>query len=253
MLGVVVDELADTGAYELVIAASYALTIVFVVAEVAWLSRRRRVVASLLTSSAMALGAIAVGAVYTLVLGAVWSVLGWHNPFWERQPAVAAVVAFVVWDVAGWLYHRLGHATAFGWASHQVHHSGSEYDATLALRQTWTPFHGLVHQPLVALLGFDLRVIILCSAVSNCWFEAVVMTPAAHRQHHGAGAHLVNLGPVFTVWDRLAGSWVPPDAPAPVSYGPPVAASRNPFVVELAGWRELVRQRRARTATNVAA
>jgi sterol desaturase/sphingolipid hydroxylase (fatty acid hydroxylase superfamily) len=175
--------------------------------------------------------------------------------FWAAHPVIGAVVTFVAWDLSGWLYHLIGHRTRVGWAAHQPHHSGEGFDATLGLRQSWAPFHGLVHHPLLALAGFDLRVVIVCAAVSNCWqvlehtsvpvrfprwFEAHVMTPAAHRHHHGRDSGAVNLGPCFTWWDRLAGTWVSPDAPAPAAYGPTVPASANPLAVELRGWVALV-------------
>ncbi|MEO5678590.1 MAG: sterol desaturase family protein, partial [Acidimicrobiales bacterium] len=66
--------------------------------------------------------------------------------------------------------------------------------------------------------------------------------PAAHRHHHARHGRPVNLGPVFTVWDRLAGTWVPPDHPAPTAYGPADRGSSNPLVIELTGWRRLARR-----------
>src|SRR5438093_1331871 len=60
------------------------------------------------------------------------------------------------------------------------------------------------------------------------WFSAHVMTPAAHRQHHGRAGGAVNLGPVLTWWDRLAGTWVGPDCPPPLAYGLPTRPSANP-------------------------
>ncbi len=153
----------------------------------------------------MAAGALVVGLAYTPVLRFLWQAMARHRfepavALWQAHPVLGAAAAFVSWDLAGWLYHLVGHRTRLGWAAHQPHHSGAGYDATLGLRQTWVPFHGLVHQPLLALVGFDLRVIVVCAAVSNCWqvlehtsfdvrfprwFAAVVMTPAAHRHHHG--------------------------------------------------------------------
>src|SRR5205085_6950680 len=124
------------------------------------------------------------------------------------------------------------------------------FDATLGLRQSRAPFHGLALQPFLALAGFDLRVIVVCAAVSNCWqvfehtslrvpfprwFAGHVMTPDAHRHHHGRDGGAVNLGPFLTWWDRLAGTWVAPDAPAPVAYGPPSPAPANPLRLEVAG------------------
>lgn len=263
--------LGQPSAYSLAVNIPYALAFAFVAAEVAWLARRpgparRAVLRSALTAAGMAAGALAVGVLYTAVLRRLWDVVAtweWHAAarLWDDRPVLGAVAAFVAWDLSGWVYHRIGHTTRIGWAAHQPHHSGPGFDATLGLRQSWAPFHGLVHHPLLALAGFDLRVVIVCAAVSNCWqvlehtslpvpfprwFSAVVMTPAAHRHHHGRRGGAVNLGPVLTCWDRLAGTWVPSQAPAPEHYGPEVAASSNPVMVELAGWRALVASSRTR-------
>ena len=259
------DELVTP--YTLAVNLPYALALAFVAGEVAWLARRpgpgrRAILRSAGTATTMALGALAVGVVYTWALRWLWggvAAVGWQGgaAFWRAHPVVGAVAAFVAWDAAGWAYHVVGHRTRIGWAAHRPHHTGEGYDATLGLRQTWAPFHGLAVHPLVALLGFDLRVVVVCAAVSNCWqvlehtslpvrfprwVAAVVMTPAAHRHHHGRDGGAVNLGPFLTVWDRLAGTWVPADHPPPAAYGPAVPAPANPVAVELAGWAELARR-----------
>ncbi len=255
------DLLASATPYTLAVNVPYALAFAFVAAEVAWLARRPgparvAILRSAATATAMAAGALAVAVGYTAVLRVLWDIVAtvrWDAAagLWHRMPVVGAAVTFVAWDLAGWVYHVIGHRTRVGWAAHQAHHSGEGYDATLGLRQSWMPFHGLLYQPLLALAGFDLEVVFVCAAVSNCWqvlehtsapvrfprwLEAHVMTPATHRHHHGRDGGLVNLGPFFTWWDRLAGTWVPPDHPAPATYGPPVRASANPVRVELAGW-----------------
>jgi sterol desaturase/sphingolipid hydroxylase (fatty acid hydroxylase superfamily) len=256
--------------YTLAVNLPYAVAITLVAAEVAWLARepgacRRAVLTSAATAAGMGAGALVVGVVYTALLRRSWAALTPYRlevaaEVWTTVPLVGAVAAFVAWDAAGWGYHALGHRTPWGWAAHQAHHSGSAYDATLGLRQTWTPFHGLLLHPLLALAGFDLRTIVVCAALSNCWqvllhtslpvrfppwFAAQVMTPAAHRHHHGRGSEGVNLGPVFTWWDRLAGTWVSAEAPAPLEYGPVVPASANPIRIQVEGWWTLLARPRA--------
>lgn len=256
--------LSSATPYALAVNVPYALAFACVCAEVAWLGRRpgparAAILRSAATATAMAAGALAVGVAYTVVLRFLWNLVAtqqWNGAaaFWHDHPVIGVAAAFVAWDFSGWVYHVIGHRTRVGWAAHQPHHSGEAFDATLGLRQSWAPFHGLVHHPLLALAGFDLRVVIVCAAVSNCWqvlehtslpirfprwFEAHVMTPAAHRHHHGRDGGLVNMGPFLTWWDRLAGTWVSPDQPAPTAYGPAVAASANPVAVELSGWLAL--------------
>jgi sterol desaturase/sphingolipid hydroxylase (fatty acid hydroxylase superfamily) len=233
---------------------------------VAWLARRpgparAAILRSAATALTMAAGALAVGVLYTRLLRLAWNVVatrqwGLAAAFWHGHPIVGALATFVAWDLAGWGYHVIGHRTRLGWAAHQPHHSGEGYDATLGLRQSWAPFHGLAVQPLLALAGFDLRVVIVCAACTNCWqvlehtslpvrfprwFEAHVMTPAAHRHHHGRDGGSVNMGPFFTWWDRLAGTWVSPDHPAPSAYGSPERPSANPVAIELRGWVSFAR------------
>lgn len=263
--------------YTLAVNVPYAVAFAGVAAEVAWLARRpgparSRVLGSAATATTMAAGALVVGVLYTAVFRVLWEMVAafrWEAAagFWQAHPGVGVVATFVAWDFSGWVYHLIGHRTRVGWAAHQAHHSGPDYDATLGLRQSWAPFHGLVHHPLLALAGFDLRVVIVCAALSNCWqvlehtslpirfprwFEGVVMTPAAHRHHHGRDGGVVNLGPFFTVWDRLAGTWVAPGAPAPLAYGPARPAPANPVAVELAGWVALARRHRSRGDTGPA-
>lgn len=255
-------------AYELAVSLPYALAFAFVGVEVTWLAVRREASArvdllrSAATATTMAAGALAVGLLYTWVLRGLWSAVAtarWEGAahFWSGHPLIAGAATFVAWDFVGWAYHLIGHRTRLGWAAHQPHHTGEEFNATLGLRQSWAPFHGLVLQPWLALAGFDLRVAFVCAAVSNSWqllehtsapvrfprwFSAQVMTPAAHRHHHAHGGGGVNLGPVFTWWDRLAGTWVAPETPAPARYGPAVPSSSNPLRIEAAGWVALIRR-----------
>ena len=275
-----VDVVTEASAYELAVNVPYALAFSLVMAEVAWLARRpgparRAVLVSAGTATAMAAGAFVVGIAYTGLLRTLWELLAtwrWQDgaQLWQDHPVLGALATFVAWDVSGWLYHLVGHRTRIGWAAHQPHHSGEDFDATLGLRQSWAPFHGLVHQPLLALAGFDFSVAVVCAAVSNCWqvlehtstpvrfppwFAAHVMTPAAHRHHHGREGGMVNLGPFFTWWDRLAGTWISPEVPAPDAYGPATPSSRNPIRIELAGWATLFRgqsRRSGRACTNSA-
>jgi sterol desaturase/sphingolipid hydroxylase (fatty acid hydroxylase superfamily) len=269
----VLEHLASASAHDLLVNGCYAIAFIAVFAEVGWLARRpgrerRTVIRSAATATGMAAGAAIVAVGYTSVLAQLWSILEtvrWDAAasFWRTHPLLAVPAAFVAWDLVGWLYHLVGHRTRTGWAAHQVHHTGASYDLTLGLRQSWFPLHGLLLHPLLALAGFDLAVVAACAAVSNCWqvlehtslrlpfpswFAAIVMTPDAHRHHHGQAGAATNLGPVLTIWDRLAGTWVPADRPAPAVYGSVANPSGNPLTIELAGWRALVRSRRHRPA-----
>ncbi|MCZ7628117.1 MAG: sterol desaturase family protein [Microthrixaceae bacterium] len=215
------------------------------------------------TALGMVAGALVVGVAYGAVFAALWRSVGAFAPaglvgFWQRHPVLTALCAFVAWDFSGWIYHVIGHRTRFGWAAHSAHHSGSLYNASLALRLTWMPWHGLLHHPLIALAGFPLEVILGCLAVSSAmqavqhssilpiaprWLTAIVMTPEAHRLHHDPEGAETNLGPVFTVWDRFAGTWYRPDTDPAVRdpwIATPDSTTPGALRVQLAGWRRLI-------------
>jgi len=64
---------------------------------------------------------------------------------------------------------------------------------------------------------------------------AILISPAYHRTHHSATGRLdINLGTVFTVWDRLSGRAVFPEAGKPPI---PTGLSGRPVPVEQAGDR----------------
>lgn len=270
-----VDRLAGLDRLDAVVGAAYGAVLLAVAVEVAWRwmgqpARRRWLAADAATATAMAAGAAVIGVVHGAALVALWRLYALAVPdavsgWWSARPALAAGVAFVAWDGAAWLYHWVGHATALGWAAHQPHHSGSSYDLTLGLRQSWTPIHGLAVYPPLALLGIDVRLVLAGAAVSGAWqfavhtaaplrpprwLAATVVTPAAHRHHHGGHGAAVNLGAVFTLWDRLAGTWVPPGVVAPARYGP-AEPMWNPVRIQAAGWLALLGRSPGAGATEV--
>jgi alkylglycerol monooxygenase len=252
----------------LAVAAMYTIGLLAILMESAWIARDRLVRGSLLRSLAtgmtMMIGALIVGTGVNWVFDVVSDALTIIRPaqldaYWQEHRVLEAVACFVAWDALGWLYHWIGHRTRIGWAAHRPHHTGTHFNLTIGLRQSWLPIHAVVCFPLITLGGFNPETVVICAAVSNLWqllehlsieikwpswLAAMVMTPDSHRLHHARqfGKHetLVNLGPVFTVWDRLAGTWMWPEV-RPSVYGVDDSTA-NPFSIELAGWNLLLRR-----------
>lgn len=259
-----VARLAGHSLRDLVVAACYLAVPVFVAADL-WIQHRRAPgtgarAREVRTAAAMAAGALAIGVAYSAAFVAAFALVSHvapHPGLADSHPIVAFAVAFVAWDLIGWLYHLIGHTSAVGWASHQAHHTGRTFDGSLALRQSWFPVHGLAVQPLIALTGVDLAVVVVCIAVSNVvqalqhsaslgrvprWVAAVVVTPEAHRHHHRTGAGPVNLGPVFTVWDRMAGTWRAGPVPDGATYGERGPGDRGALAAVGSGWAQILRR-----------
>jgi sterol desaturase/sphingolipid hydroxylase (fatty acid hydroxylase superfamily) len=138
-----------------------------------------------------------------------------------------AVAAIVILD--GWLYgwHRASHESSLLWRFHRMHHTDAQMDASSALR-----FHtievalsALTRAMFLPLLGVQLWEVLLYELLlaplvqlhhSNLnlgrfdnWMRLVLVSPNMHRVHHSRlqVEHDSNFSSVFSVWDRLFGSY----------------------------------------------
>ena len=191
-----------------------------------------------LTSLLLGLGRTVAG---VLAGGAVFALATWVHGFRLFDIGWAwywFVVAFVLDDLAYYVFHRSAHRVRLFWASHVVHHSSQHYNLSTALRQTWTGFFslGFLFRLPLFLIGFPPAMIFFVAGLNLVyqfwiqteavgrmprWFEAVMNTPSHHRVHHGANPRYLdrNYAGVFIVWDRLFGTFEPEDEGERVRYG----------------------------------
>jgi len=135
-----------------------------------------------------------------------------------------------------WL-HRAGHRIRWYWASHQVHHTGNEYNLSAAFRQSITGkvSGGFLFFAPQCLLGFSPDAVLLSYGFNLFyqywihtdlihkmgWMEGVFNTPSAHRVHHAANVEYLdcNYGGTILLFDRLFGTYVPEKEGVPIRYG----------------------------------
>jgi sterol desaturase/sphingolipid hydroxylase (fatty acid hydroxylase superfamily) len=141
---------------------------------------------------------------------------------------VAIPMSVIGMDLVSYGWHRANHAVPFLWRFHQAHHSDPDYTVTTGLR--FHPGELLLALPVrlvaVAALGVPIVGVIVFEVIfafANLWehgnidlppalertLARLVVTPALHRRHHAREARLLNTnyGTIFSVWDRLLGSY----------------------------------------------
>ncbi len=179
------------------------------------------------TSITMGLGFLAINglfwkAVSLAAMFAVWQVrlfdLGWG---WQAWAAV-----LLLDDFSYYWYHRAHHEIRLLWASHVVHHSSQRYNLSTALRQTWTPYTGLLFWIWLPLVGIHPIMILTSQSINllyQFWihteridrlhpaFEYVFNTPSHHRVHHGSQDQYLdrNYGGILILFDRWFGTFEP--------------------------------------------
>ena len=146
----------------------------------------------------------------------------------ELPAWLAIAFAIVMLDGVSWLWHRANHRIPWLWRWHRIHHADRAFQVTTALR--CHPGELLLALPVrlvaIALLGLTPAGVIafeLCFGVMNLLVRGnvdlprrldglvgrLLVTPAAHRLHHGRSAAAMNsnFGTLFSLFDRAGGTW----------------------------------------------
>jgi sterol desaturase/sphingolipid hydroxylase (fatty acid hydroxylase superfamily) len=146
------------------------------------------------------------------------------------SPWIQLGVMFLALDLLDYVYHRTAHRVAFLWRLHLVHHSDQAVDVSTTFREH--PLETLIRVSFLTLsvfiCGASLPVLILrqtAESVANIsqhisfrlppraarrlgW---LFVTPNLHHAHHHfrAPGTDCNYGDVFSIWDRLFGTFAP--------------------------------------------
>jgi sterol desaturase/sphingolipid hydroxylase (fatty acid hydroxylase superfamily) len=163
-------------------------------------------------------------------------------PFWKQIGST--LVYALVWDFFQYWTHRAQHRTAFLWRFHRTHHDGHAMASSTAVRQSLGAHFisfACIHLPTVSVLGYTglpyVGSIILFSAWgyynhANIRIEIPIVNkvfsgPDVHHLHHSPRPEHFgrNLAAFFTFYDRLFGTYVPPQRRTRFSTRPPRSES----------------------------
>ena len=135
------------------------------------------------------------------------------------------ISAFICIDFASYWVHRLNHKVNIFWNQHVIHHSSEEFNLACALRQSISNLIGFGAVFLIpaALLGVPAKVIMSLAPLhlfAQFWYhtqhigklgflEYILVTPSQHRVHHAINPIYIdkNMAAIFSVWDRLFGTF----------------------------------------------
>ncbi len=149
--------------------------------------------------------------------------------YWFNATVLAAVIIGVLaLDFSSWLVHWVMHNTALFWRFHIIHHSDTNVDVTTGLRHhpgdsllrgvfflllifvSGAPMYAvMIYQTLVVLAtAFTHANINLPKAVDKA-LSYFLISPNMHKVHHHWKRPYTdsNYGAVFSIWDRLLGTY----------------------------------------------
>lgn len=156
------------------------------------------------------------------------------------NPALALLLAMLALDFAWYLTHVAMHKSRLLWRFHAVHHSDAFVDVTTTIRQH--PGEGLIRYVFMAVFALAVgasplmfALYRLASALQGLvehaniklpdWLDKAIClitpSPNMHKVHHSRTQALTdsNYSNLFSIWDRLFGTFTPPERGKEIVYG----------------------------------
>ena len=177
-----------------------------------------------------------------MLLGLVWlEARGWGLLNLIMLPAAVEIVIVVAaLDLAWYATHVSMHKSTLLWRFHAVHHSDPAVDVTTTIRQH--PGETVIRYLYLAAFGFAVGASPLAFAIYRAWsalhglFEHanirlpqwldtaitfVFSSPNMHKVHHSRDQRHAdrNYTNIFSIWDRLFGTFTPARLGRDVDYG----------------------------------
>lgn len=165
---------------------------------------------------------------------------GFGITYWTNAGIVLTIVTGVLaLDFSSWLVHFVMHKTPVLWRFHLIHHSDNNVDVTTGLRHhpgdsllrgffflllifiSGAPMYSvMIYQTLVVLATAFTHANIRLPRRLDRALSFIVVSPNMHKVHHHWKQPYTdsNYGAVFSIWDRLLGTFMKLD-PDKIHYG----------------------------------
>lgn len=149
--------------------------------------------------------------------------------YWSQAGIVATIlIGVLALDFSSWLVHWVMHNQSFLWRFHVIHHSDTKVDVTTGLRHhpgdsllrgiffllliffSGAPMYAvMIYQTLVVVSTAFTHANISLPKKADRALSWLFVSPNMHKVHHHWKQPYTdsNYGAVFSIWDRLFGTW----------------------------------------------
>jgi sterol desaturase/sphingolipid hydroxylase (fatty acid hydroxylase superfamily) len=156
---------------------------------------------------------------------------GRQLPVWA-----AAILYFLVYDLAEYLFHRMQHRIPLLWAMHSMHHSDPNMSVLTTYRHYWADpiFKTLTVWSAAAFVISPTPLALAIYGTIGLWnfvvhsqlqlnlghWSWLINTPAYHRRHHSAlpEHYDSNFAAILPIWDVIFGGYNQPEGFPPTGF-----------------------------------
>ena len=177
-------------------------------------------------------------------LGMVAFCIGFFHPFAILQTSLTwywFLYGYVVWELAHFVYHYLGHKIRLFWCLHSTHHAPEKMNLSVTYAHfiLEAPYADFIRTSICMLLGVNPVMLFAIMFIDGTWggfihigenfmkdarfgfLSKFILTPSHHRVHHARNPLYIdtNFCNLLNVWDRIFKTYQPEKTEIEPEYG----------------------------------
>lgn len=151
------------------------------------------------------------------------------------------VYAYVVWELAHFVYHYLGHKVRIFWCLHSTHHAPEDMNLSVTHAHFFleAPYADIIRTTICILLGVPPEVLFAVMFIDGTYgafihvgenlikdarfgfLNKIMLTPSHHRVHHARNPLYMdtNFCNLLNIWDRVFGTYQEEQKSIQIEYG----------------------------------
>jgi len=158
------------------------------------------------------------------------------------------IYGYIVWELAHFVYHYLGHKVRLFWCLHSTHHAPDNMNLSVTYAHFFLegPYADVIRTSICILLGVNPPLLFFIMFIDGTWgafihvgenilkdgrlgfMNKIVLTPSHHRVHHAKNPLYMdrNFCNLLNIWDRVFGTLEHEKHNLPPEYG--ITREMNP-------------------------
>jgi len=158
--------------------------------------------------------------------------IGWFGPYAliNTEPTwYWFIYGYIVWELAHFVYHYLGHKVRLFWCLHSTHHAPEDMNLSVTHAHFFleAPYADVIRTTICLLLGVKPEMLFLIMFIDGTYgafihigeniikdarfgiLNKIMLTPSHHRVHHARNPLYMdtNFCNLLNIWDRIFGTY----------------------------------------------
>jgi sterol desaturase/sphingolipid hydroxylase (fatty acid hydroxylase superfamily) len=151
------------------------------------------------------------------------------------------IYGYIVWELAHFVYHYLGHKVRLFWCLHSTHHAPENMNLSVTYAHFFleAPYADVIRTSICIILGVNPPLLFFIMFIDGTWgafihvgenilkdgrlgfMNSLILTPSHHRVHHAKNPLYMdtNFCNLLNIWDRIFGTLRHEKVDLPPEYG----------------------------------